>query len=380
MKWRLTLIGIAAGLALAGCGGGDPTTSAVRVVGDSLSDSGTFGLKFTVQNTPAFQIWTDVVTQGVDAPALCPRYALPVGVISSVPVLNPAATDCTSYGVGGGRINPSGSAADSTPVSIVQQLQDAGSRAYARDELLLANGGGNDIADLVGAYLALSSDGGTAYTTLLSELLTAQQVSDAVAGGADGLAAAGGTYMVALANRFADALTTHALNRGAQRVVVQTAPDVTRTPRFTAVLAGVALAAGGGTTGEAVANQVRTLANAWVTAFNNQLRARLNGVSGVAIVDFYTELNGWLDNPSAFGLTNTTTPACPITGTDPQGLPSYSIATCTADLLSANPPTGVTDPAWWETYVFSDNFHGTPRTNELMGELTLRVIRDRGWD
>ena len=189
MKWRLALIGIAAGLALAGCGGGDPSTSAVRVVGDSLSDSGTFGLKFTVQNSPAFPIWTDVVTTGVEAPALCPRYT----AASSVPVLNPAATACTSFGVGGGRINPSGTAADSTPVSIVQQLQDAGARAYARDELLLANGGGNDIADLVGAYLAAGGGNASAYLALLGELLTPAQVEAAALGGASGLAAAGGT-------------------------------------------------------------------------------------------------------------------------------------------------------------------------------------------
>ena len=188
--------------------------------------------------------------------------------------------------------------------------------------------------------------------------------------------------MTALANRFADAITQHALNRGARRVVVQTAPDVTRTPRFTAVLAGVAQAAGGGETGQAAADQIRTLANNWVSAFNNQLRTRFLNTREVAIVDFYTELNRWLDTPSTFGLTNTTTPACPVTGADSQGLPAYTIATCSAASLSATtPPAGATGGSnWWQTYVFSDNFHGTPRTNELMGQLTLRVLRDKGWN
>lgn len=378
MFLRTTLSAAAVALLLVACGGGDPTTSAVRVVGDSLNDSGTFGLKFTVQGTSSnpSQIWTDVVTAGVDAPALCPRY---IGG-GAVPALNPDATSCTSYGVGGGRINPSGSAADNSPVSIVQQFRDAGAAAYGRDELLLANGGGNDVADLVGAFLAVNSDGGAAYTTLLGELLTPAQVTAAANGGANGLAAAGGTYMTALANQFADALTQHALNRGASRVVVQTAPDVTRTPRFTAVLARVAQASGGGATGDAAANQVRTLANQWVSAFNNQLRTRLSGVKEVAIVDFYGELNRWLDSPSVVGLTNTITPACPSTGTDGQGLPTYNIATCTAASLSATPPVGVTNPAWWQTYVFADNFHGTPRTNVLMGEIALRAIRDKGWN
>jgi len=378
MRLRTTLTAAAVALMLAACGGGDdPSTSAVRVVGDSLNDSGTFGLKFTVQGTTASPhlIWTEVVTAGVKAPALCPRYM----AASPVPVLNPAATACTSFGVGGGRINPVGAAADATPISIVQQLKDSGAKAYANDELLLADGGGNDAADLVGAFLGMPADGGAAYTALLGELLTPAQVAAAAGGGAAGLAAAGGTYMVALADRFADALTEHALNKGAQRVVVMTAPDVTRTPRFLAVLAGVAAASGGGEAGAAAAAQVKAMANGWVSAFNNQLRTRFTGQGKVAVVDFYTEFNRWLDTPATYGLTNTTTPACPVTGVDAQGLPSYTIATCTAASLSASPPVGVTDPAWWQSYVFSDNFHGTPRTNALMGELTLKVIKDKGW-
>lgn len=361
---------------LAGCGGGSETT-AVRVVGDSLADNGTFGFKFTVQGSAAepLYLWTERVASAVGAPALCPRYA----ALSSTSVaLNSVATSCTSYGVGGGRINPAGTAGDASAFSVLQQLKDASSTAYADTELLLADGGGNDVADLIGAYLGASSDGGAAYVALLSELLTPAQVSAAAAGGTAGLAAAGGLYMVALANALADGINAHALNRGAKRVAVLNAPDVVKTPRFQQVLAGVAAASGGGAVGQATADAVAALAKGWVQAYNAQLASRFSGESRVVVVDFYSELNKWLATPSAYGLTNTTTPACPVTGTS-GGLPTYTIGSCTSASLSANPPSGTTGTDWWKTYVFSDNFHGTPRTNQLMADAVLTKLAEKGW-
>ena len=50
-------VSLAAAALLAGCGGGGADTTplapirGVKVVGDSLADSGTFGYKFTVQGT-----------------------------------------------------------------------------------------------------------------------------------------------------------------------------------------------------------------------------------------------------------------------------------------------------------------------------------------
>lgn len=379
MTFKLTFTTIAAAVLLAACGGGSDT-GAVKVVGDSLADSGTFGIKFTVQGNASnpTQIWTDRVAGALDAPSLCARYT---SSSTGVPVLNPAAASCTSYGVGGGRINPATTAADATPISVIQQLKDmAASGKFGDTDVLLANGGGNDAADLVGAYLAASRDGGASYAALLGELLSPTQIQTAVAGGQAGLAQAGGLYMVALANLFADALNTHALNNGAQRVAVVTAPDVTKTPRFQAVLAGVALASGGGAAGQTAAAQVAGLAGGWVQAFNGQLNARFANNPKVAMVDFYSELNKWLASPAAYGLTNTTTPACPATGRDNNGLPTYTIATCTADGLSAAPPAGVSGGTdWWKTYVFSDNFHGTPRTNQLMADVVLTALAAKGW-
>jgi phospholipase/lecithinase/hemolysin len=378
MLIRYPLAALTAALMLVACGGGDPVavtpvnTTAVKVAGDSLNDSGTFGIKFTVQTTPTAMIWTDRVAAAVGAPALCPRY---IATSASTAVLNPSpsAAACTSYGVGGGRVNPSGSAGDTTPFSVVQQLKDiAASGNYGPEELLLVDGGGNDAADLIGAYLAApgpTGDAGASFVALVSELGVPVPSADLVPVGA--------SYMTALANQLADAIDAEALANGAQRVVVITAPDVTVTPRFLALLAGISAS---GPTGTATAAAVKSVANGWVVAFNNQLNNRFTGNNRVAVVDFYAELNSWITNPGAVGLTNTTTPACPAVGTDAQGLPTYSIATCTDASLNTAPfPAGETAINWWQTYVFSDNFHGTPRTNQLMGELVTRTLEARGW-
>lgn len=378
MNLKFRLLAVAAAAVLASCGGG-VDTGAVRVVGDSLADNGTFGFKFTVQGTATapHYIWSELVTSAVEAPALCSRY---VATGSTTVALNPAASKCTSYGVGGGRINPMGTAGDSSPVSVVQQLKDSAAAGNFGDtELLLADGGGNDVADMVGAFLGASTDGGAAYVGLLSELLTPAQVGAAAAGGQAGLVAGGVQYATALANVFADALTAQALNKGATRVVVVNAPNVVKTPRFQMVLAGVSAASGGGAAGAAAAAGVAAIADGWVNAFNGQVKARFASESKVAVVDFYGELNKWLATPSAYGLTNTTTPACPITGQESNGLPSYTIATCTATSLSAAPQPGTSGADWWKTYVFSDNFHGTPRTNQLMADLVTSTLSAKGW-
>jgi outer membrane lipase/esterase len=378
MNLKFRLLAVAAAAVLASCGGG-VDTAAVRVVGDSLADNGTFGFKFTVQGTATapHYIWSELVTSAVAAPALCSRYA---ATGPSTVALNPAAAKCTSYGVGGGRVNPMGAAGDSSPFSIVQQMKDmAAAGNFDSTELLLADGGGNDIADMVGAFLGASTDGGAAYVGLLGELLTPSQVSAAAAGGQTGLVTGGAQYAVALANVFVDALTTHALNKGATRVVVVNAPNVVKTPRFQMVLAGVSAANGDGAAGAAAAAGVAAIADNWVSVFNGQVKSRFGNESRVAVVDFYGELNKWLATPASYGLTNTTTPACPITGQESNGLPSYSIDKCSATSLSAAPQPGTSGADWWKTYVFSDNFHGTPRTNQLMADLVTTTLTAKGW-
>lgn len=129
MKPRMQWVAVAVSAAvLAACGGGGADTTpatavtAVKVMGDSLADSGSFGLKFTVQGTAptgagSTAIWPERVAASYGR-TLCPHYVSAGGSFS-------AKADCTNYAVGGGRIN--NFKAPTSPVSILQELpQDHG--------------------------------------------------------------------------------------------------------------------------------------------------------------------------------------------------------------------------------------------------------------
>ncbi|MFC7459354.1 SGNH/GDSL hydrolase family protein [Hydrogenophaga defluvii] len=377
MKFRLHLAALATALLLAACGGGDPAITSVKVMGDSLADSGTFGLKFTVQGSAgtgagSTPIWPELVAQELsDADALC--------AYNRVNPLTQAATvqaGCTNYAVGGGRIHNVGNPQD--PRSITLQLQQAAQvhGSYKSTDLLLVDGGGNDAADLAGAYLgATTAQGQVTYRALLISLLPAATV-DALLGQLGGPEQAGGTYMQALADTFHDSIKASALDKGASKVVVLNLPDITLTPRFQAVLAGVTQQAGA-----AAAQQAQGLIRQWIVAFNTRLASRFAGNAQVAVVDFYATLTDQVANPGKYGLTNAVDTACPVVGVGSDGLPSYNFLTCTASALSANLPAGVSGGAnWWKTYLYSDSFHPTPYGHELLADAVAAAVRAKNWD
>ncbi|MEN9559362.1 MAG: hypothetical protein RLZZ502_573, partial [Pseudomonadota bacterium] len=206
MKYRHPLFIAVAATLLVACGSDNnsnnaapsTTTSRIRVVGDSLNDSGVFGLKFTVASaTGATKIWVDHVAAGLSLSNPCPRY---IATSQTNVVLNPNASACTSFAVGGARVNPVGAAADLSAFGIVTQLKAAAAVGdYAADEVLLADGGGNDAASLFEFFLNPDK---TQFISLLGEGLSQAQVAAAVAGGANGLVSAGADYMKVLANLF----------------------------------------------------------------------------------------------------------------------------------------------------------------------------------
>lgn len=370
-------VSLAAAALLTACGGGGSDTTplapikGIKVVGDSLADSGTFGYKFTVQGsaptgTGATALWVDRVAASYSQ-TLCAHYA------SADNVSFASKAGCTNYAVGGGRIN--NFSAPTSPVSITQQLKDAGNAGYVASDLLLVDGGANDAADLIGAYLKAASDGGVAYKTVLGTVLDAATVNAALAAGPTGLAQAGGAYMKALAAQFAVTLKTNALDKGATRVAVLNVPDILKTPRFKLVLGSIAAAQGTAASAQAVA-----VFDAWIQAFNTQLAASFAGDSRVAVVDFNASSKDQADHPAQYEIVNATTPVCPVTGRGNDGLPTYTFPTCTAASLSAAPPAGVAGGAdWWKFYGFSDGFHPSPYVHQLMGQLVSRSLSQAGW-
>ena len=400
IKWKLALLATATAAIVAGCGGGsaDPTSqragiTSVKVMGDSLSDSGTFkgipgfGRMFSVQDSASEPntVWTERIAALLGTPQLCSFFKF-----TGTTFIPNSVTGCTNFAVGGGRINNFDplSGAGNSPLSITFQLQTASAAGnYKSSDLLLVAGGGNDAADLVTAYLAAGTDGGVSFARMAGTLLPPATLNPLLAGGQTGLAQAGGLYMVALADMFYGSIKTTALDKGAEKVAVLNMPGITNTPRFQMALAGVAAAYGGGTAGATARGQAEALFKSWVEAFNARLATNVAGDKRIVLVDFYTAFNDQIANPAQYGLTDVTTPACPpVRNAQGQlvlsgGLPTYNFQTCTAAALSAmTPPPGATGGTnWWQTYAFSDGFHPTPLGYQLLSQLVAKSLATAGW-
>lgn len=397
MKPLLTRIATASaallgGLIVAGCGGGGATAdttpqvniTSVKVFGDSLQDSGSFGFKFTVQ-TPDNLIYAERIAANYGL-TLCSFFKVSLDTSGHVTGIGPntGQTGCTNFAIGGSEINYTGTgAAPNNPLNVgVQMATYAAAGSYAASDLVIIDGGGNDAADLVGAYLSIvpgTPASVAKYSGLLGTLLTPTQVNTALAGGAATTAAIGGDYMKALADKFYGQIKATVLDKGATHVVIMNMPDITYTPRFQTVLDAVALASGGGTAGATARAQAQALFQGWITAFNTQLAADVASDERVALIDFYKSFQDQIATPAQFGLTNVKTPACPAIGVGSDGLPTYSFPTCTAAALSAAPPAGVTDTNWWKSYGFSDGFHPTPYTHQLLQQLIAKSLATKGW-
>lgn len=362
-KLRLFAAAFATAWVLAGCGGGggiDPPKTAVSrvvVAGDSLADVGVTGIKFTVQNSAnpsaGFPIFPQIVAANFGVTTQCNFFTTTTATNAG----------CTNFAVGGGRIY--GSSIQNVPTQLATAAQVIGT--YTASDLVIVDGGGNDAADMVGFYLGAQSNP-AAYQNFILQLLTPAEF-----GAAGSPEAANALYMQKLADRYYAAIKTSALDKGATHVAVLNMPDITLTPRFQMVLASVSAQAGA-----AQAQQLQAGIRAWIGAFNTRLQALVSGDARIALVDFYADFTDEVVNYPSYGLTNVTTPACPITGVGGDGLPTYTFSTCTSAALDAAPPAGLS-AGWWQTYAFSDGFHPTPFGHSLLASSVSRAIARAGW-
>ena len=132
------------------CSGTADTTprlsiSSVKVFGDSIQDSGTFGYKFTVQTPGNNLIYAErIATNYGQTPVqfLCLHRHL----------LHPTAkAGCTNFAIW--RAHPyTGAGGAANPLNIGTQMATYASMAsFAASDLVIIDGGGNDAADLVGS-------------------------------------------------------------------------------------------------------------------------------------------------------------------------------------------------------------------------------------
>jgi phospholipase/lecithinase/hemolysin len=387
-KRALLAAACAAPAILSACGGGGdaagPRVAINRVVvaGDSLADVGTFGFKFTVQNAAApaagFPIFPQIVAQDYGIDGQCSFYRF----TGTTFIQNPA-PGCTNFAIGAARVvNPASQGGAAGPQSIPLQLATAATvagGAWGPTDLILVDGGGNDAADLVGAYLGAAGGGAGA---LAFQAFLAQQIDAATLGATlsqpNGGALAAGLYMQKVADSYYNAIKASTLDKGATHVAVLNAPDITLTPRFRAVLGGVAQASGGGTAGATAAATLQGAIRQWIGAFNAQLKTRIGSDERVALVDFNADFTDEVSNPAAYALANVTQAACPVTGVDSQGLPAYNFPACTSAALDAAPPAGAA-AGWWQNWTFSDGFHPTPFGHRLLAASVARALARAGW-
>ena len=389
-QWKWAAVAASCAVVLAGCGGasdGSDTTPktvapSVKVFGDSIMDSGTFGFKFTVQSADKanpFLVFPEIVAANFGVPKLCPFFNF--NGTTFVPN-----TACTSFAVAGARVNnlvnsTPGAASNVSPISVTYQLS-AGSATLAPSDVVIIDGGGNDLAELTGAYLGANTPAGVAaYMSALGTLLPSATVAAIVGASptATSLGTAAGAYAQAIGQTLAASVKANVVAKGVSKVVVINAPDITVTPRFQAVLGAVA-AAGGTAQRDAVQGAVR----AWTQALNAGLAAGLAGTN-VQIWDFYTEGAKITATPGQFGITNISTPACPKVagGISSVGLAALdfpvTVAACNSASMSANIPVGETSPNWWKSYAFADQFHFTPAMNQLIAQSINLQLAKAGW-
>lgn len=373
----LTALLLAAAL-LAGCGGGggsDPpknSISKVVVAGDSLADAGTFGFKFTVQNSAdlraGFPIYPQLVAQNFGLASPCNFF---VATSANTFTTNPT-PGCTDFAIGGGRVLfPVANDPRTLAVQLAAALQANGG-AYGPGDLVVIDDGGNDAADLVGAYLGASGAGLATYQAFLAQQIDGPTIAATLpqAGGPERL---NGLYLQKLADTYYNTIKANTLDKGATHVAVLNMPDISLTPRFQAVLAGVAQARGA-----AAATTLQAGIRQWIGGFNDQLAARVAGDSRVALVPFFADFTDEVAHPADYGLSNATQAACPVVGVDSQGLPAYNFQTCTSAALDAAPPAGLA-AGWWTTWAFSDGFHPTPFGHRLLAASVSRALARAGW-
>ena len=114
-------------------------------------------------------LWVERVAKAYELAPLCPVYKF-----NGTTFAANTQAGCTNFAIGGARINnPAASGGAAAPLSIGKQLTDAAAKGWGAKDLVLVDGGGNDAADVVGAYLGASADQGAAYQALLLTLIPA---------------------------------------------------------------------------------------------------------------------------------------------------------------------------------------------------------------
>jgi phospholipase/lecithinase/hemolysin len=164
-------------------------------------------------------------------------------------------------------------------------------------------------------------------------------------------------------------IKTQVVGKGAKYVAVVNLPDVSSTPSSTSQSA-----------------DTQGLILNMVIYFNEVLAFELKDVPGVRVVDTFTDLRNQIKNPSAYGLTNVTLPACNLSATangitgnglaDPTKPNSGTSLVCNATNTLKDSGGAFVDVSH---YLFADTVHPTPYGYKLLADLVTANLRQAGW-
>lgn len=315
-----------------------PITS-VTVFGDSLSDVGTFRATTGDPHNPgAFtvnpgRVWVQRVAA---------HYGLTVTPHRSVDGGSAHVLGGNGYAEGGARVAsyPSQSGIGNervvAPVAVQLRAYLAEHGSFDKQQLVIMSAGGNDtFAQFSAVCWGVDNNGTGAGTTTFTSA----------------------TRAVARAARAEVRVIRRMRAHGARHILVSTAPDWGRNPFGRQHLSPGSQASGCSTPVPA------SRLTGWTKRFNRILTRQTRRLRGVHLFDTSRVLNAAVRHPRRYGLRNVTDPACTNTS------PSTAAVYCTQATLVA--------PDAARTYLWSDDFHPTPRGHALLAQAALRALPPR---
>ena len=382
---------------LVSCGGGSSTGGSSNssidrmiVLGDSLTDAGTFGYKATIQGSAATgvnsaQVFTDLIATNKSLSAPCNYYVgTPDNVYAATFTVNPT-SGCTNFSSLGGRViyrDATSTPTSSDPRGLPVQISTAAAvlGGYTSKDLIIVGAAGNDFADLFGAALAVLTTTGATQTaalssfgTFVSAIIPAATVNATLASVVDSatlssaLASLGAAYSAGLATGLNSAIESGIINMGGEKIVLYSSAPVTSTPRFAVILSAIEASSGA-----AAKSLIENLFNDWNATYNLTQESLALSSDKIIFYDVYDALNKYQASPTSYGFSNASDPACPIVGVGAGG-PEYDLKTCTQ--AAAQTAVG----ANYSTYLFSDNFHPSPFTYTVVASEILSEMSNQGW-
>jgi outer membrane lipase/esterase len=320
-----------------------------------------FGGKWTVNSATA-TVWVENIAAAlglVITPAEVGfnKQSVKCPVAAQAPAL---AGTCTGYGMGGSRVtDPIGIGNASGALTVPMKTQIANHLArftsFKASDLIFVFGGNNDAFVQFGAFTAaatqIQTDAATGKITADQANLLLFQAQTASQAG-----------MKQAAQELAGYVRDQILAKGGKYVVVMTLPDSTLTPFGTTLPA-----------------TVKPVLSAMADTFNLWLRDGLAG-QPVKIMDQNTIGKDVYANPSKYGITNNTVPACD----------ANKIKAITRDLITDGsslfcnstagaPYNGVRNGADLATWQFADGVHPTPFGYKLISDYVRQQLTAYGW-